>query len=202
MILKLFIPKIVLLLFFLSPQVEAATSCNVSCGTFNSSAIVVDVKNRCLCIKGQECFKIDTGRPGRDGAQTTNGTGTMSLTVAGDRYRTLKGPGTTKSDRDAIDMNIPANSVPGKWIHKIQSCGPGGGTSTIGCVGVPCDKWPTVKAIAAKGGSRIHICNGVDYPTSNKCTGPGGRCDVPGKSLNKKAAPKKPARGTARHGRR
>lgn len=101
----------------------------------------------------------------------------MSLSVNGERYQTLRGKGSTKYDRDAINMGIPENSDYGKWIHKIQNCGPGGGTSTIGCVGIPCDKWPEVKALAAQG-KKVQICNGVSYRTSNQCRGPQGRCDV------------------------
>lgn len=193
MVISLFMSKLALLLL-IGPVSEAGntkntkrntsvtSSCSVSCGS-RSASITVDIAKRCMCIKGGSCFLIDVG-PKRDGAQTTNGIGVMSADVNGAQYQTRKGPGTDGYDRDAIKMGIKENSNYGKWIHKTRNCKKGGGTSTAGCVAVPCDKWKDVKALAISG-KKVEICNGFAYPTSRTCHGIDGRCDPAGQIQNK-----------------
>lgn len=130
-----------------------------------------------LCIKGKNCFTIDVGN-GEPGSEVTNGTGKLSLDVAGGVFKSLPGPGTTKYDNDAINMNIPGNSTYGKWIKKSRQCGAdeksvnGNRKNTTGCVGVPCSYWPSLKASVAKGAT-VNVCRGVNYETSRDC---GGKC--------------------------
>lgn len=146
------------------------TSCNSSQGT-----IQVDVRERCMCISGSKCFRIDIGM-GYSGSETTNGVGKMAANVnlgGGGRYQS-KPYASTSYDNDAISMGIFANTKHGKWIHKsnTEGCGPGGARSTAGCIGVPCQYWPEVKQLG-KQGATVQVCNGSDYETSKTC---GGRC--------------------------
>jgi hypothetical protein len=140
--------------------VDPGGGCDVSCPV-QKGKVMVDIKNKCMCISGEECFKVDTGKPG---TYTTNGLGNMGR-ANGDLYSTKAGPGdATKFDFDAVSMGIGSNTVYGKWIHKARDC-QGGGESTIGCIGVPCAKWPKVKKLALAGNS-LQVCGGVNYPTS------------------------------------
>lgn len=137
--------------FFITPDIWAAGSCSVSCK--GTATIKVDMTSRCMCVAGSACFTIDIGYMGR--MMTTNGNGIMDDNVAGGKYRTLKGPGSTRYDGDAIRMGIPANDNHYKWIHKARNCGvkggtEGGRTKTAGCVGVPCQHWPLVKSQVGK----------------------------------------------------
>ena len=142
-------------------------SCTVSCNN-SKGYIQVDIRSKCMCISGSTCFKVDIGKPG---TFTTNGLGTMGK-ASGATYSTKAGAGdSTRFDFDAVSMGISANAAYGKWIHKSRSC-QGGGQSTIGCIGVPCAKWPEVKALALQGKS-VQVCGGVDYPTSRDYCPPG-----------------------------
>lgn len=135
-------------------------SCQVTCNS-SKGEVQVDIKTRCMCISGSDCFKIDIGRAG---TFTTNGLGKMGP-ATGTSYRTKPGSGNSKNwDNDAVSMGIQSNTAYGKWIHKSRSCG-GGGASTIGCIGIPCERWPEVKAVALSGKS-LQVCNGVNHPTS------------------------------------
>jgi hypothetical protein len=148
-------------------------SCDVSCNS-TKGYIQVDVQAQCMCITGGSCFKVDTGKPG---TFTTNGLGRMGK-ATGNTYSTKAGPGdSTKFDYDAVSMGIASNAAYGKWIHKARDC-QGGGKSTIGCIGVPCAKWPAVKKLALEGKS-VQICNGVNYPTSIDRKYPSCRGGVP-----------------------
>lgn len=164
-------------------------TCQVSCNS-SQGAIQVDVRKRCMCISGSKCFTIDVGHGG-PGSETTNGLGVMSANVAGARYQTKPGPGTTSYDNDAVNMGISANSKHGKWIHKSRRCGAngnstmGGRNNTAGCIAVPCAYWPEVKGLARQG-QTVQVCNGVPYETSRTC---GGRCGA--SSTRQKGQPKK-----------
>ena len=134
-------------------QASWADPCTTSCPG-SRAAMKVNMADRCMCV-GSKCFKIDIG--GKGNFSTTNGTGKTALDVKGAKYRTLDGPGTKKYDEDAIRMGISANDKHSKWIHKAKDCGVkagekgiGGRTRTAGCVGVPCEYWPLVKAEAGK----------------------------------------------------
>lgn len=151
-------------------------TCEVSCRS-SSAAVQVDMTKRCMCVSGTKCFTIDVGYMGP--LMTTNGTGTMSADVSGERYRTQPGPGSTSYDGDAIRMGIPANDKHYKWIHKARQCGAegdptrGGRNKTAGCIGVPCAYWPLVKAQAGKS---LTVCGANQYENSQgKNILPGGK---------------------------
>lgn len=110
-----------------------------------------------MCV-GRDCFQVGIGKNGPK--MTQSGTGTLGE-ASGAKYRTLK-KATTKYDRDALAMGIPGNDQYGKWIHKTRKCRPT--STTLGCVAVPCSKWPLVKR--AKG-RKVTICNGAGGSSSS-----------------------------------
>ena len=137
--------------------------CTANC---NGGDVTVDLAAECMCLGQGKCFKVAIGKDGP--TMTTSGNGTIG-DANGAKYQTTQGPGTTGYDRDALAMGIPGNDAVGKWIHKTSGCGPGGGRQTLGCIAVPCDKWPDVKAMKGKS---ISVCGGNQ---DNGTTGADGR---------------------------
>lgn len=132
-----------------------AQSCTANC---EGGDMVVDLEAACMCLNGNNCFHIAIGKDGP--TMTTSGNGTIG-DANGAKYKTTSGPGTTSYDRDALAMGIPGNDKVGKWIHKTSGCGPVSGKEnarqTLGCIAVPCDKWPEVKQMKGK---KISVCHG------------------------------------------
>lgn len=126
-----------------------ANTCTASCP--GEGDVEVNLQDKCMCL-GDECFEISIGRNGPE--MTASGTGVLAE-AEGAKYSTKPGPGSTGYDKDAIRMGIPSNDGVGKWIHKTQGCSPGGGENTKGCIAVPCDRWPEVKA---KMGGVLKVC--------------------------------------------
>jgi len=112
-----------------------------------------------MCIDGGDCFLIDTGRGGPE--QTQSGSANTH-DAHGGSYQTYPGPGSTSYDHDAIATGLPANDTVGKWIHKTERCAPGGRNATLGCIAVPCNKWPEVKQ---QKGKRVFICGSQGVPS-------------------------------------
>jgi hypothetical protein len=54
-------------------------------------------------------------------------------------------------------MGIDGNDKYGKWIHTTSGCKQGGSNATLGCIAVPCNKWPEVKAMKGK---NLTVCGG------------------------------------------
>ena len=127
-----------------------------------------------MCLKtgsGSNCFKISIGTNGP--RQTDGGIGKITGDVRGARYQT-KSSASASYDNDALKMGIPGNDKLGKWIHKTRNCSSGGTNSTLGCVAVPCDKWPEFKQFAV--GKSLKVCGGGNM--SNGYGRSSGRSDT------------------------
>ena len=134
----------------------------------SGSRVVADLEAQCMCVD-DNCFEISIGKYGPK--MTRNGTGIIG-SAPGSRYTTRPGPGTTSWDNDALRMGIPQNdsgagvsniTAGGKWIHKTGRdangrCVEPTQYTTLGCIGVPCDQWPNMKAAR---GSTFTVCGGA-----------------------------------------
>lgn len=146
--------------------------CRINNATCHSSTVRVDIATKCMCI-GRECFKVGTAPVAWK--TTVNGTSHLGLTSGvfdrvGGRYRTRSNT-TTAYDDDALAMGIPGNDSPiGKWFHKPAGCQNAETYPTIGCVAVPCNKWPLLKSQI---GAEVTICGG-NPPRNGRLNHQGG----------------------------
>lgn len=155
--------KVFLLISLMMISSVAAAECSMTANCGSNVAVSVDLNSKCMCVKGN-CFLISIGR---NGPSMTAGGGGQLKEAKGAKYQTKPGPGTTGYDNDAIAMGIPSNDNVGKWIHKTQGCSAGGANATKGCIAVPCEKWPEVKA---QMGQPLMVCGG----SSGSGSGGGG----------------------------
>jgi hypothetical protein len=129
----------------------------------SSSAVTVDVEAQRMCIlvkpyqNKYKCFPIARGPSPKC---TWNGTDTIG-THMGAKYETLQPTksGTQYYDRDGMTMTARNKGDGGKILHKITDCEDDIQLRTRGCIAIPCDKWPLVKAQFNK---RITVCGGRD----------------------------------------
>jgi len=149
----------------------------------SGSRVIADLEAQCMCVD-DTCFEISIGKYGPK--MTRNGTGIIGNTTPGHRYQTIIGKTSTEWDNDGLSMGIPQNSTAagvghitngGKWIHKSGllddgTCVPPKQNLTLGCIGVACEDWPTIKR--AKGSS-MTVCGGAsknnDIVSANGCQG-------------------------------
>ena len=124
------------------------------------NGVTVDLKTQCMCIdKGAKCFQVGIGSAGPP--MTTSGTGRLA-DCNGRVYQSKMNP-TTGYDNDCMTTGIPENHSTGKWLHKPANCMDARTYRTRGCIAVPCDMWPQVKA---QKGQEIVVCNGKPGSTS------------------------------------
>jgi hypothetical protein len=124
-----------------APAAGGSGSCSAQCNNAKPAGITVNLATKCMCVDGKNCFLINIGTGGPN--MTTSGNGKLG-DANGAKYQTKPGA-STSYDNDALAMGIGPNDSAGKWIHKTRNCSPGGSAATLGCIAVPCDKWPEVK---------------------------------------------------------
>lgn len=159
------IMKVTVLVMALFATAYAWADCRTSCS--GDGEVQVDLAAKCMCIGKDSCFEVNIGKDGPK--MTTQGHGKIG-DARGDTYST-KSTSSTGYDRDALDTGIPENTEVGKWIHKTSACGPGGQNATAGCIAVPCEHWPEVKA---QKGKTLDVCGGNAPMSRNGGSGDSG----------------------------